>query len=168
MSVPRHDWFKSFKTSQLLHINGQNGLGTRKKDHKQDKTSNQRLRMSEVDWPYLSYALPGPFLIHDLSWLRYCLSTPNRATDYTIGIFYEQWIIVGDHCLFFFYWPLYCLSFFDLRLLVTTLVSSNYFWDSHYRYSIAVRSRDRMVVGLMLTDVVGSTLAQGEVCNIMW
>ena len=30
-----------------------------------------------------------------------------------------------DRCLSFFYWPLCCLSFFDLRILITPLVSSN-------------------------------------------
>jgi hypothetical protein len=28
----------------------------------------------------------------------------------------------------FFFWPLYCLSFFDLLLLITPLVSSNFFF----------------------------------------
>jgi hypothetical protein len=30
-----------------------------------------------------------------------------------------------DRCLSFFFWPLRCLSFFDLRILITPLVSSN-------------------------------------------
>ena len=30
-----------------------------------------------------------------------------------------------DRCLSFFFWPLYCLFFFDLRTLITSLVSSN-------------------------------------------
>ena len=30
-----------------------------------------------------------------------------------------------DRCLSFFFWPLCCLSFFDLRILITPLVSSN-------------------------------------------
>jgi hypothetical protein len=30
----------------------------------------------------------------------------------------------------FFFWPLYCLTFFDVRFLVTPLVSSN-FWSSY-------------------------------------
>jgi hypothetical protein len=29
-----------------------------------------------------------------------------------------------DRCLSFFFWPLCCLFFFDLRILLTTLVSS--------------------------------------------
>ena len=28
-----------------------------------------------------------------------------------------------DPCLYFFFWPLRCLSFFDLRILITCLVS---------------------------------------------
>ena len=30
-----------------------------------------------------------------------------------------------DRCLSFFFWPLCCLFFFDLRILITPLVSSN-------------------------------------------
>jgi len=30
-----------------------------------------------------------------------------------------------DRCLFFSFWPLCCLFFFDLRILITSLVSSN-------------------------------------------
>jgi hypothetical protein len=32
-----------------------------------------------------------------------------------------------DHCLSFSFWPLRCLSFFDLRILMINLVSSNRF-----------------------------------------
>jgi hypothetical protein len=38
-------------------------------------------------------------------------------------------VCFGDHCLsfcHFFFWPLCCLSFFDIRLLITSLVSSNF------------------------------------------
>ena len=37
-----------------------------------------------------------------------------------------------DRCLFFcifFFWPLYCLYFFDMRTLITPLVSSNSFYN---------------------------------------
>ena len=40
-----------------------------------------------------------------------------NGTDYPFGIF--------KLFLFSFFWSLYCLSFFDLRLLITSLVSSN-------------------------------------------
>jgi hypothetical protein len=30
-----------------------------------------------------------------------------------------------DRCLYFFFWPLCCLFFFDIRILITPLVSSN-------------------------------------------
>ena len=38
-----------------------------------------------------------------------------------------------DHCvlLFFFFWPLCCLFLFDIRILITPLVSSNYSPTSH-------------------------------------
>ena len=31
-----------------------------------------------------------------------------------------------DRCLSFFFWPLCCLFFFDILILITTLVSTNY------------------------------------------
>jgi hypothetical protein len=31
-----------------------------------------------------------------------------------------------DHCLYFFFWPLSCLFFFDILMLITPLVSSNF------------------------------------------
>ena len=34
--------------------------------------------------------------------------------------------VVLDHCLSFFFWPLYCLCFFYLGLLIITLISSNF------------------------------------------
>jgi hypothetical protein len=34
-----------------------------------------------------------------------------------------------DRCLHFFFWPLYCLSFFDLRILITPLVSSSFSYN---------------------------------------
>jgi hypothetical protein len=37
-------------------------------------------------------------------------------------VFCRLWFVL----LFFFYWPLCCLPFFDLRLLITPLVSLNY------------------------------------------
>jgi hypothetical protein len=38
-----------------------------------------------------------------------------------------------DHCvlLFFFFWPLCCLFLFDIRILITPLVSSSYSPTSH-------------------------------------
>ena len=35
-----------------------------------------------------------------------------------------------DRCLSLFFWPLCCLSVFDLRILITPLVSSNSSWTS--------------------------------------
>ena len=38
--------------------------------------------------------------------------------------FSVQWFV--HHCLSFFFWLLYCLSFFDLGVLLTHLISSNF------------------------------------------
>jgi hypothetical protein len=35
---------------------------------------------------------------------------------------------------YFFFWPLRCLFFFDLRILITPLVSSNYFKGNDFAY----------------------------------
>jgi len=37
-------------------------------------------------------------------------------------VFYRSLFV----CLYFFFWPLYCLSFFNSWLLITTLVYSNF------------------------------------------
>jgi hypothetical protein len=56
-----------------------------------------------------------------------------------------------DCCLSFFFWPLCCLFFFYLRILITSLVSSN----SSYRptcMSFCPFSFDHCIVGLSLID----------------
>jgi hypothetical protein len=54
------------------------------------------------------------------------------ASDYLFGIF--------KMLLFFFFWSLYCLSFFDLRLLITSLVSSNCSCSLSFGHCIAFLS----------------------------
>ena len=75
-------------------------------------------------WPQICSicpkALPGSFLIHDLS----------RACNYnnTTGAISEARTVYASEELKFtpgFFWPLCCLSFFVLRILITPLVSSN-------------------------------------------
>jgi hypothetical protein len=46
--------------------------------------------------------------------------------------------------LSFFFWLLCCLSFFDLRILITPLVSSNssYFKNDRHRYKFIILGRD--------------------------
>jgi hypothetical protein len=43
-----------------------------------------------------------------------------------------------DHFLSFFFWPLCCLFFFDIRILIAPLVSSNSSWNSS-SYTITMR-----------------------------
>jgi hypothetical protein len=45
-----------------------------------------------------------------------------------------------DCCLSFFLWPLCCLPFFDLRILITCLVSSNSSWRSDILITCLVSS----------------------------
>jgi hypothetical protein len=61
--------------------------------------------------------------------------TPDVRVLLNLFSSYEQ--CLTDHCLSFFsflYWPWYCLPFFNLLRLITTLVSSNF--SSHLHYSI--------------------------------
>jgi hypothetical protein len=85
-----------------------------------------------TDMFHLLLTLPGPFLIHDLPrrlplvgqelpTLREHLSFSGvRVTRYLLLC-----VCFVDRCLSFFFWLLCCLSFFDLRILITLLVSSN-------------------------------------------
>jgi hypothetical protein len=78
-----------------------------------------------TDMFHLSQTLPIPFLIHDLSLIDL--------------LFYVLCFV--DRCLYFFFWPLCCLSFFDLHNLIIPLVSSN----SSSRKDI----ENEMFIGLM-------------------
>ena len=49
-------------------------------------------------------------------------------------MFSRSWFVL----LSFFFWPLYCLSFYDLRLLITSLVSSNFPYIIHLFPSISL------------------------------
>ena len=40
--------------------------------------------------------------------------------------------------LFFFFWPLHCLSFVDLRLRNTSLASPNFSYDREARYPLSI------------------------------
>ena len=42
--------------------------------------------------------------------------------------------IFVDSCLSFFFWPLRCLFFFDFRIIITPLVSSNSFKGNDFAY----------------------------------
>ena len=61
-------------------------------------------------------------------------SNPSGAHAFTPVFSYSIFSYMCMFCrslfviLSFFFWPLCCLSFFDLRILITTLVSSNSSW----------------------------------------
>ena len=48
---------------------------------------------------------------------------------------FSVWCFV-DRCLTFFSWPLYCLFFFDLRILIARLISSNSSFDDITSYGL--------------------------------
>ena len=51
-----------------------------------------------------------------------------------------------DHFLSFFFWPLCCLSFFDLRIPITPLVSSNSSYEIYiYLYIATALTTGRVI-----------------------
>jgi hypothetical protein len=64
---------------------------------------------------------------------------PSRAPEFILGFYWDScrsvfsflvvvlFLLCNDRCflLSFFFWPLYCLSYFCWRLLITPLLSSN-------------------------------------------
>ena len=55
------------------------------------------------------------------SYLSVMYGTPLSYSIFTFLCSVLQIIV----CLSFFFWPLFCLSFFDVRFLITPLISSN-------------------------------------------
>ena len=57
-------------------------------------------------------------------------------------------VMFVDRCLSFFFWPLCCLSFFDIRILITPLVSLN------SSYTIGIKKMSfKTVIWLLLSWV---------------
>ena len=72
-------------------------------------------------------------------------------------LFSVYWFV--DRCLSFFFWPLHCLSF-DLRLLITPLVSSNF----SYKWSLF---RSKIILIILFFIWCEMTLNSG-LLNIYW
>ena len=95
--------------------------------------------MESVIWFGLSVVCDGPFHFH--ASLRKITemtgATSGEVTAYPSGapeftlfgrfLLLDLWFSV-DSCLSF--WPLHCLYLFDLQLLITPLISSNFSWTS--------------------------------------
>ena len=89
------------------------------------------------------WTLPGLFLIHDLSLVEQELPTLSehlRCSSVFSWVRFTRSLVLCvcfvDRCFsfgIFFFWSLCCLFFFDLRILITPLVSSN---SSGYRTSL--------------------------------
>ena len=52
------------------------------------------------------------------------LSSPPVFSEVRVTRSLVLWVCLVDRCLSFFSWPLRCLFFFELRILITPLVSS--------------------------------------------
>jgi hypothetical protein len=62
----------------------------------------------------------------------------SGASEFTLGFYWDScYSIFSFMCMFYrslfallsiFFWPLHCMFFFDLRILITPLVSSNPSW----------------------------------------
>ena len=102
-----------------------------------------------TDMFYLSYALSGFFLIHDISLTRLTwrvslveqelLTLPDHLSSSPVfgGVRVNPSLVLCvcfvDRCLSVLFWPLYFLSIYILRRLVTNVVSLSL---SYKRYSI--------------------------------
>jgi hypothetical protein len=53
------------------------------------------------------------------------LSSPPIFSGVRVTRSLVLYVCFVNRCLFFFFWPLCCLSFFDIQILITPLVSSN-------------------------------------------
>ena len=105
------------------------------------------------------------FNTYDLqTWLWYHYNISQRHTTTNTDKIIYQFIcysIFGFICifcrplfvlLFIFFWPLCCLFFFSIRILITPLVSSN----SSYNHNRGRRGHDRMVVGFTTIYSIGA------------
>ena len=123
--------------------------------------------------------LSGPFLIHD--WTR---RVPLVVQEFRIfpehlssplvfsGV---RVMCIGFRSLFvplsIFFWPLYCLSFFDLRILITPLVSSVFFqyclYLSRYWWPIAwLNSYGCLDCPLAMDEWMFVKLKKNEIVNV--
>ena len=85
----------------------------------------------------------SPFVFSFLLAILLSLLLRSKAFDYPLGIISFGHSIVSPSSiqdlwlpsLYHLFWPFYCLSFFDLRPLITPLISSNFSFLTHV-YSI--------------------------------
>ena len=86
---------------------------------------------------WLSFATELVFMEKRLTWQvslveqelltlpKHQISSPDfSGVCVTRSLLLYVWFV--DRCLYFFFWPLCCLFFFDIRNLITPLVSSNF------------------------------------------
>ena len=70
-----------------------------------------------------SFNLRRLFIIPLVSSICACLPPVFSGVRVTRSV--VLYVCFVDRCLYFFFWSLWCLFFFDIRILITPLVSSN-------------------------------------------
>ena len=93
------------------------------------------------DWQTLSHKR-GNLKLFSPSFLKIHRKISIMYKSVLVGFMLLNLYHFVDHSLSFFFWPLYCLFFFDLRLLIISLVSFDHcivcssliygFWLSHW------------------------------------
>jgi hypothetical protein len=73
----------------------------------------------DTDYPFGIFKF---FYQCGMLYFGHCVVCPSLIYSFILPIWYFQTFISMGHALF---WPLCCLSFFDLQLQITPLVSSN-------------------------------------------
>ena len=77
------------------------------------------LRYTDSDYPFGIFKL---FLSFCTFSFGHCVVCSSSIYGFWLPLWYLQTLLV---LLYFFFWPLCCLFFFDIRILITPLVSSN-------------------------------------------
>jgi hypothetical protein len=106
---------------------------------------------------------PVPVVEQELPTLPEHLSSPPVCSGVCVTRSLVLYVCHVDRCLSFFFWPLCCLFFFDVRILIAPLISSN----SSYRIVLYRVQHLVMSVGLELTPfvVIGTDFISSCNCN---
>jgi hypothetical protein len=73
-------------------------------------------------------------------------------------------VVFVDHCLSFFFWPFYCVFFFDIRLLIIPLTSSVFFFTNN-KYCENVKMALGWLNGCQLQQVLMDNTLPGVVAS---
>jgi hypothetical protein len=92
---------------------------------------NTKFRVISQDNNSLGELIPTPSVKRNAQWYLVHVDYIFSYSNFSFMCMISRSLFV---LLYFFFWPLCCLSFFDLRTLVTPLVSSNPWLDERHAY----------------------------------